>query len=117
MDYTWTEAKEAECLGRLKKMKLELKHVKNPDIGGGYWDYTADREPGRARKVEVADYAEASKVARAYIEKNGLGCGNWAGGRIFDGGKVIARVSFNGRVWAGEKWVSGAKPLFPPNSV
>lgn len=79
-------------------MIVTLKHAKNPDIAGGYWQEPVD--PPKAQKVEVASLAEASQACRAYIERNGLGGGNWTGGNVTDNGKTIARVSYNGRVWA-----------------
>jgi hypothetical protein len=51
----------------------------------------------------VADINEASKVARKYIERNGLGGGNWTGGQLFlvlgNKRKEFGRVSYNGRAW------------------
>lgn len=76
--------------------KLTLSHAKNPDIAGGYWDEPID---GRA-KVDVATMQEAAQVCRAYIDRNGLGAGNWTGGKLYQGKKQVARVSYNGRVWA-----------------
>lgn len=76
-------------------MQVTLKHSPNPDIAGGYWDGYA--ESGRARKVDVASVEEASKVCRAYIEHNDLGGGNWTGGDVRENGKVIGKISYNGR--------------------
>lgn len=81
-------------------MQVTLKHSPNPDIPGGYWGGYA--ESGRARKIEVASVDEASKVCRAYIEHNGLGGGNWTGGTVTEGKRVIGKISYNGRFWPTE---------------
>lgn len=84
-----------------KTMTVELAHGRNPDIqGGGYW--TLPLDSGKAHLVAVKDYSEASKVCMNFIERNGLGGGNWSGGKIRKDGKMIAHVSFNGRVWEGK---------------
>lgn len=49
----------------------------------------------------VTSLAEASRAARAYIDTNDLGGGNWTGGDVRDASQVlVARISYNGRVWA-----------------
>ena len=80
-------------------MKVTLSHCKNPDVTGGYWATPTD--PAKATKVQCTTYTEASQLCRAYIERNGLGGGNWSGGRITDdaGKKTHGHVSYNGRVW------------------
>lgn len=74
-------------------MKVLLKAVGNVD-------FNEPRNIGfPGRWVDVKDLAEASKVCRTFLSENGLGCGNWAGGQIREGRKVLGRVSYNGRVW------------------
>ena len=92
-------------------MQVQLSHSSNPDIAGGYWEEPIDG--GKKRLVEIQSYDEASKVCNAFIQRNQLGAGNWTrgAGAIFVDGKQVAVVSYNGRVWPGTKWVSGAKPL------
>ena len=51
------------------------------------------------RVVPVKSFADASRVCRTYIENHGLGGGSWAGGEITRDGQIVARVSYNGRVW------------------
>lgn len=74
-----------------------LSHAKNPDIAGGYW--TEAPTEGRV-KVAATTMQDAAKLCRAYIERNNLGSGNWTGGKVYEGKKQVARVSYNGRVWA-----------------
>jgi len=78
------------------KCYVELAHEPNPDLDYGYWDAPVD--PGDPKWVAVKDLDEASSVARRYITRNQLGGGNWAGGRVKCGGKIVARVAYNGRI-------------------
>lgn len=81
-------------------MKVKLAAVPNPD-------FSPDVPKGSLeipeQWVEVRSLAHASQVCRQYIESNGLGGGNWAGGAItHDDGRPIASVSYNGRVWSAQ---------------
>lgn len=69
-------------------------HRQNPDMA----------LPGvESTWASVGSLGEASAVARQYIDEHGLGGGNWSGGTVKNKqGKVVARVSYNGRVWTGE---------------
>jgi len=42
---------------------------------------------------------DVSTTCRADIEQDDLGGGNWTGGQLFEAGRQVARVSYNGRVW------------------
>ncbi len=78
-------------------MNVELKHTANPDVAGGYWGGFV---PSVNNIIEqVATLEEASRACRRFIEEHELGGGNWAGGNVYDGGKLVASVSYNGRVW------------------
>jgi len=55
--------------------------------------YRGDIPPRRKAVVPVGSLAEASRVCTAFIDKYGLGGGNWTGGDVRDNGKVIARIS------------------------
>lgn len=49
----------------------------------------------------VESLSEASNVCRLYIQENDLGGGNWVGGQVYDvTGKMVAYISYNGRVWS-----------------
>ena len=77
---------------------VTMKHSSNPDIPGGYWGGKPAEGPAMRR---VASFQEAAAECRDYIERNNLGGGNWTGGQVFADKKTqVARVSFNGRVWA-----------------
>ena len=51
--------------------------------------------------LPVADFAAASRACREFIERHNLGASQWRGGVIVDAAtkKVVAMVSYNGRVW------------------
>lgn len=85
---------------------VNLSHAKNPDItNGGYWEQPKDA--GKSKSVKCATLQEAAQECRAYIERNGLGSGNWTGGAVFFGsnrGRIpgteqVATISYNGRIW------------------
>lgn len=53
----------------------------------------------------ASSLAECVDICARYMTHYDLGSGNWTGGAIKDGtGKVVARVSANGRVWEGAKY-------------
>ena len=49
--------------------------------------------------VPVTDLVEASRVCRQWIEANDVGNSRWSGGTVKRGNVVVARVSYNGRIW------------------
>jgi hypothetical protein len=91
-------------------MKVTLSSVGNPDYG----QYYGKNVLSPTVQVKVRDFAEASKVCRAYIAKYDLGGGNWTGGIICQERIAIARVSYNGRVWPVGKWNPYMRPLYDP---
>lgn len=97
---------------------VTLKHARNPDVQGGYWQPPVD--PAKAQYVRVACIADASKACVDYIARNNLGGGNWTGGDIKSEttGKIIGNVSYNGKVWPGRRteWKPGQTPLYTPTS-
>lgn len=92
-------------------LTVKLSARGNPDFG-------QPRSIGvSTRTVEVADFAAASAACMEYIRAHDLGGGNWTGGEVRDGGKVVARVSYNGRVWGPGKWKVGDKPIWPVSTI
>lgn len=94
-------------------MYVHLSAAGNPDFGE-YGDIGAPE-----RWEPVVSYAAASAVVRAYIAEYDLGGGNWTGGEIRAGERgtptqVVARVSYNGRVWPPDRWQPGTVPLYDP---
>jgi hypothetical protein len=91
-------------------MYVTLSDIGNPDHGQ---DPERSVTGLRPRRVEVKDFADASRVCREYIRKHELGGGNWNGGAIKSGNKDIARVSYNGCVWSVPERMND-KPLWAP---
>jgi hypothetical protein len=49
---------------------------------------------------KVKDLKEASEICQKYISYFNLGSRNWIGGLVIDDNNyVVARISYNGRVW------------------
>lgn len=80
---------------------------------------------GRSRRlVAVATLAEASalhrRVCDARAARTGRGAGGMPEGLVYDTAgaapRVVARVSWNGRVWADRPWAPGDVPLFDPGA-
>jgi len=84
---------------------LELSHVANIDIDDGYPSLPI--EPGKSKSVGCATLQAAADFCREYIQRNGLGSGNWTGGSVFIRNNEsreselvqVATVSYNGRIW------------------
>ena len=74
---------------------VQLQSRGNPDFG-----QESDPQSPEFNRA-VADFEAASRACCAYIHLWELGAGNWSGGAVTDeAGKVVARVSYNGRVWS-----------------
>lgn len=70
------------------------------------------------KRVHIIEtYEQASRAYRSTIERLGLGASQTPRCRICDHtGHVVAHVSYNGRVWAGDvgTWKPGDSPLYDP---
>ena len=75
---------------------VELKSIGNPDHGEN-----PDQPMWGVENETVAanDLKHAAALCRDWIDENDLGGGNWDGGDILEDGQVVARVSYNGRIW------------------
>lgn len=62
----------------------------------------------------VASYKEASEAVRQFIGTRGASQCPRGMGLIAEGGKIVAHVSYNGRVWEGTTWQIGMVPLYDP---
>jgi hypothetical protein len=83
-----------------------LRYSYNPDL-----QQYADVSP--VRILDVGSFAEASKKTLEYIQEWNLSGGNLVAG-IFDrrrNGRIIAHVSYNGKVWK----VPDEKLLYAPS--
>jgi hypothetical protein len=57
--------------------------------------------PTRKKAVEIQSLSEASSEVRKFIDMNGFGLSDFFGGEVYDSttNKLIAKVSYNGRIW------------------
>ncbi len=78
----------------MKTLTLKLKAYQNQDMLRSYLP--------KPTEVTVSSFKEASLAARAWIEANELGGGNVGGLKVYEGKKLVALVSYNGRVWTPE---------------
>ena len=55
----------------------------------------------RKKAVEVENFSAASLAVRKFIELNDLGSSDFEGGGIYESltNRLIAKVSYNGRIW------------------
>lgn len=89
-------------------LRIRLAAYSNPDFG------QYGRMGIRPRWVKVASLAEASRVFREWVRQYNLGGGNCVRdcGEIRRAPKeVVARVSYNGRVWPPGPWKPGQKEM------
>lgn len=49
--------------------------------------------------VPAMTWAHASQLVRRYIHANDLAGSTWSGGTVRINGKVVGRISYNGRAW------------------
>lgn len=83
-------------LSRVGRFEVTLESVGNPDHG----QYPDASLPGVAcGRCAVTSLKEAAAKCREFIDENDLGGGNWSGGDVYEEGTLVARVSYNGRVW------------------
>ncbi len=90
-------------------MRVKLESVGNPNY---HQDPNSPLYGVVSKTVEVISMKEAKTKCLNFIEENDLGSSNWSGGQILDDdNKVIAHVSYNGRVWEGEQWTPQTKEI------
>lgn len=93
-----------------EKYTMELNHVANPDIGGGYWVNTIDNEPiiesGKTLKEMQDKYLD-------WINRNELGSGNVPAIYVYKNKEIVVGwFSYNGRLWEGyQDWNSHTKEI------
>ena len=101
-----TEAEQAALDKVLQSERIEeglyvlLQSCGNPDMGQNPDEPLYGCEEGRWLRVESLE--EAAKECRAFIERNGLGASQWAGGEIRraqqDDSFIEAKVRYSGRI-------------------
>ena len=90
---------------------VRLAATGNPD----FQQYYGEGVMAPTQEVRVKHVDEAIEACRAYINEHDLGSGNWTGGQITDAaGNVIAKISYNLRVWPPGPWTTDLKPIYEP---
>jgi hypothetical protein len=75
-----------------KPYRLKLSSCGNPDFG--------QYAPLSPKVTLFCDsITECIDAAQEYRDKHQLGGGNWDGGEVFQGSKMVGRISYNGRYW------------------
>lgn len=69
---------------------------------------------GQRSTVNVRDFAHASEEYAKEREASQEGASTFPEGRIMRGGRKVARVSYNAKVWGPAPWHAGDVPLFDP---
>jgi hypothetical protein len=69
---------------------------------------------GNRVSIQVSSFEEASRVYAQYRDASLQGASTFPDGTILDGGRTIARVSYNAKVWPPERWRESQVPLFDP---
>jgi hypothetical protein len=69
---------------------------------------------GNRASFDVSSFEEASRIYAQYRDISLEGASTFPDGTILDGGRTIARVSYNAKVWPPAKWREGQVPLFDP---
>jgi hypothetical protein len=69
---------------------------------------------GNRASFKVDSFEEASRVYAHYRDASLEGASTFPDGTILHGTRILARVSYNAKVWPPEKWSDGQIPLFNP---
>ena len=76
--------------------EVELGAEPNPDFDRSSHEGTVNIKKHR---VKVKSMSEARDKVVKFIMDNDLGSGNWVGGDIYQYGKKVGYISYNGRIW------------------
>ncbi len=98
---------QSECIE--EGLYVLLESCGNPDMGQNPDEPLYGREEGGWLKVSSLE--EAAHACREFIDRNGLGCSQWAGGEIrqvqagetIANSSIVAKVSYNGRILISRK--------------
>lgn len=114
VDHLKEDAKQSNLPAAEKKedaaLVAKLEEAKGDNLPTGLFVRFAGKQ------YPVESFQDASEKWEKFRDETGEGVsGIGIGIPIFDGsGKQVANVSYNGKVWPGEDWKPGAKPLYMP---
>ncbi|MGH8159278.1 MAG: hypothetical protein ACREPQ_14250 [Rhodanobacter sp.] len=66
------------------------------------------------KAVAVCDLYDASSHYQILRDDSGEGASTFPEGMVYNGDVWVARISYNGRVWAPKPWAKGDLPLMEP---
>jgi hypothetical protein len=69
---------------------------------------------GNRTSFKVSSLEEASRLYAQYRDATLEGASTFPDGAILDGTRIIARVSYNAKVWPPKRWSPDQQPLFNP---
>ena len=69
---------------------------------------------GDSEFIPCTTLNQCSAAYRAFLNENDLGSRDAGSCYIYSGNKIVAHVSYNGKVWEGEHYILNAEPLFKP---
>lgn len=69
------------------------------------------------KRAHVLTLREASNVYCKWRDRSGRGASRFPSGMVLDGVLVVARVSYNGRVWPPGEWKADDVPLYDNRGV
>lgn len=75
----------------------------NPDHGENPYSNIVNGIAVKKNITVANSIEECQMLVKKYIEDNFLGAGNWTGGKVFENGVMIGRISYNGRYWKIDK--------------
>lgn len=103
-----------EALNKTGRFAVFLSSVGNPDHGQDP-DQSLPGVPNDWKRVKTLK--EAAIACREYIDENDLGGGNWMGGKVacLATKSIVAKISYNGRVWTPEEKQSEPQPHAIPS--
>jgi len=69
---------------------------------------------GNSEFIPMTTLNDASTAFRAFCDANGFGARDAGDCQIWQGDKIVAHVSYNGKVWEHATKTRDAKPIFDP---
>jgi hypothetical protein len=71
---------------------------------------------GNRVSIEVSSFEDASHLYAQYRDASLEGASTFPDGTILHGTRIVARISYNAKVWPPTRWSPGQAPLSNPYS-
>jgi hypothetical protein len=92
--------------GDVDVYEVELEAESNPDYDKSSHEGSVNI---KSHKVKAKSIDNAREIVMDFIMENDLGSGNWGGGNVYQNGKKIGHISYNGRYWDDTKMADGGE--------